>query len=71
LLHDPAAVEEMKAGTFKLGAETSLVVLTEGAAAAARAASGTTVFVEPHGGLMAGISVSGQQIGYRPLTAMR
>lgn len=67
VLRDQEAIENLKAGSFRLGANASVVVLKAGAAAQARWAHGTTVFIAPHGGLMAGISVSGQTVGFRPL----
>jgi lipid-binding SYLF domain-containing protein len=67
VLSDPGAVADLKAGNLKIGAGVTGVVLKTGAAAAARFESGTAVFIMPHGGLMAGIGVSGQTIAYRPL----
>ncbi len=60
-------VEELKAGTLNLGAGASAVAIKAGAAASGSFAGGTSVFVMPHGGLMADISISGQTIAYRPL----
>jgi lipid-binding SYLF domain-containing protein len=59
-------VQQMKAGSFKFGAEASAVVLNAGAAVGDQIAAGRTVYVEPRGGLMAGLSVSGQQINFAP-----
>ena len=67
VLQAPGAVADLKAGNLKLGAGASAVVIKAGGAAQARFESGTAVFVMPHGGLMAGVQVSGQQIAYRPL----
>ena len=67
MLENPSEIEQLKAGSFDLGADTSAVALESGAAASARFSEGTTVFVMPRGGLMAGVSISGQQIQYRPL----
>lgn len=59
-------VEAMKAGSFKLGASASAVILNAGAAVSGQIAAGRTVFVQPKGGLMAGLDVSGQQISFQP-----
>lgn len=59
-------VQLMKAGSFKFGAEASAVVLNAGAGIADQIAAGRTVYIEPRGGLMAGLSVSGQQINFAP-----
>jgi lipid-binding SYLF domain-containing protein len=71
VLRNPNDVEDLKGGVFKMGANMSAVILKTGAAAAANFESGISVFVMPRGGMMAGVSVHGQKIGYRPLTAMR
>jgi len=59
-------VQQMKAGSFKFGAEASAVVLNAGAAIGDQIAAGRTVYIEPRGGLMAGLSLSGQQINFAP-----
>lgn len=64
---DPARVQALKNGTFSLGANASAVALTAGAAASARFVNGVAVFVQPKGGVMAELSVSGQQINFQPL----
>ena len=66
VLRTPYDVEHLKAGNFKLGAEASAVILNAGAAAAGSIASGRTIFVYPKGGLMASLSLSGQQINFQP-----
>src|SRR5579883_1290806 len=68
VLRDQTDIDRLKAGTFDLGANASAVLLKAGAAAEARFATGTTVFVEPRGGMMAAASISGQQIQFRPLS---
>jgi lipid-binding SYLF domain-containing protein len=60
-------IERLKTSPFDLGAHASAVVLTAGAAASARFESGVSVFVSPRGGLMAGVSITGQQVAYHPL----
>ena len=54
-------------GNFDLGASADAVALTAGAATEAALRKGIAVFVMPRGGLMAGITVNGQSIGYHPL----
>lgn len=66
VLRSPYDVQQLKAGNFKLGAEASAVVLNAGAGVAGSVASGRTVFIYPRGGLMASLSVSGQQINFQP-----
>ena len=65
-LRTPYDVSTMKAGAFKFGGDATAVVVTAGASISGQIAEGRTVFVQPHGGLMAGISLSGQSIGYVP-----
>jgi len=50
----------------QLGGEASAVILNAGVAAAGSISAGRTVFVYPKGGLMASLSVSGQQINFQP-----
>lgn len=59
-------VDRLKDGQFSLGANVSAVALDRGAAATAEFQDGVAVFTVPRGGLMAEVSVSGQQINYRP-----
>lgn len=66
VVHDANTLRQLKAGTFELGADASVVALTAGAAASTSFKDETTVFVMPIGGLMVDVSVSGQQISYRP-----
>jgi lipid-binding SYLF domain-containing protein len=68
VLRDPIDIRLIRGGTFRMGADASAVVLNAGAAAATQFASGVTVFVLPRGGLMAGVTLNGQQIVYRPLS---
>ncbi len=67
LVRDHYDIDRLKAGEFRMGADASAVVLNSGAAASDRFAEGSTVFVLPRGGLMAGVSIAGQQINYQPL----
>lgn len=65
---DRASLERLKAGNFSLGGNISAVALTTGAAASTRFSGGVAVFVVPRGGVMAELSLSGQQINYQPLS---
>jgi lipid-binding SYLF domain-containing protein len=60
-------VQSLKNGEFSVGGNVSAVALTNGAAAGADLTQGVAVFVLPHGGLMAELSVSGQKINFEPL----
>jgi len=67
VLRDPDDVRDLKAGTFKLGANASVSALTAGAGKAATlGAEGQAVFVVKRGGLMVDISVTGQKLDFRP-----
>ena len=59
-------VAKLKAGDFSLGANVSAVALTAGASASAEFNEGIAVFTLPRGGLMAELTVSGQQLNYSP-----
>jgi lipid-binding SYLF domain-containing protein len=65
LEHD-VDVQRLRDGRFSLGANASAVAVTQGAAASTRFADGTAVFVMPRGGLMAELSISGQQLNFEP-----
>jgi lipid-binding SYLF domain-containing protein len=60
------ALNRVKRGSLDLGANVSAVALTAGAAKAASFTDGVVVFVEPRGGLMVDVSVSGQKISFDP-----
>jgi lipid-binding SYLF domain-containing protein len=66
VVRDANTLRKLKGGTFELGADASVVALTAGAAGSTSLDDDTTVFVMPLGGLMVDLSVSGQQITYRP-----
>lgn len=63
---DPADVQEVKSGTYDLGGSASAVVLSAGVAAATDFSDGVAVFVLPRGGVMAELSITGQQLRYSP-----
>lgn len=67
VFEDPGAFQRLKAGNFDLTAEAQAIALTSGASANARFEGGTAVFVLPEGGLMAGVTVGGQQISFEPM----
>lgn len=66
VFRDQFDLQRLKSGSFSLGGNASAVALTAGAAATARFQNGIAVFVMPRGGLMAELSVSGQQINFQP-----
>ncbi len=66
ILRTPYDVAQIKAGKFELGASASAVVLTAGAAAAGTLDPNTTVIIDTHGGLMAGITANGQKFQFAP-----
>jgi len=66
LLRTQYDVDKLKAGKFELGGDVSAVVLTAGAGATGTLDPNTSVIVQPHGGLMGGITVSGQTIEFIP-----
>ena len=67
VFRDPWALNKLKAGEFSMGANASAVMVKPGAAASADYRNGLAVFVHPQGGVMAELSLSGQQIDYAPL----
>jgi lipid-binding SYLF domain-containing protein len=66
VFRDPVALQRLKGGDFQIGANASAVALTAGAAASAEFSEGVGVFTLPRGGLMAELSVSGQQLNFQP-----
>jgi lipid-binding SYLF domain-containing protein len=67
VLRERDDVERLKANAFTIGADASAVALDAGAQAKTHFDEGTNIFVMTRGGLMAGVSVTGQKIEYRPL----
>lgn len=67
VFRDRVQLDQLKAGTYSVGANASAVALQSGAAAAAEFRDGVAVFVLPRGGLMAEVTISGQKINYQPL----
>jgi lipid-binding SYLF domain-containing protein len=65
VLRDQAAVDRVKGGTFDVGAQASAVIVTAGQAAATQFGQrGVAVYVQPHGGAMFNLSLTGQQIRF-------
>lgn len=63
-----SSLEQLKAGKFTFGAEATAVALKAGAAASTQFnRQGVAVFTHAKGGLMVGLSVTGQKLGYQPL----
>ena len=62
----PSDVQKVKGGDYSLGANASAIVLSAGAGAGAQFNDGVAVFVEPQGGAMAELSLSGQRLKYAP-----
>ncbi len=67
VVRDHAALDRIKNGTFSLSGDASAVALTSGAAATADFNEGVAVYVMPRGGLMAELTISGQQINFQPI----
>jgi lipid-binding SYLF domain-containing protein len=63
----PEAFQRLREGRFDLTAGVEATLLSAGAAAQTDFSEGTAVFVLPEGGLMAGVSVAGQQITFEPM----
>lgn len=57
-------VDRVRGGTYTVGANASAIALTAGAAAATQFRDGVSVFVQPRGGVMAELSVSGQRLKF-------
>ncbi len=66
VLRNQHELDLVENGKFDMGANATAVVLTAGASAQAEFNRGRAVFVMPHGGLMAGVSLSGQRIVFEP-----
>jgi lipid-binding SYLF domain-containing protein len=67
VLRDRYDIDRLMTGQFNVGAGATAVILKTGAAAATDLDRTVNVFVVPRGGMMAGITVSGQKIDYKPL----
>ena len=65
VFQDAGDVDRLKAGKFELGGNASAVALQAGAAANVNFEDGIAVFTMTLGGLMAELSVSGQQLNFQ------
>ncbi len=61
------AFSRLREGRFDVGAGASATALNAGVAAETQFRDGVIVFVQPQGGLMADVSVSGQQINFEAM----
>jgi lipid-binding SYLF domain-containing protein len=67
VFHDRESLNDVKRDDFELGADASVIALTEGAGASAQPLeAGVSVYVLPRGGLMADVSLGGQRIDFEP-----
>jgi lipid-binding SYLF domain-containing protein len=65
VVRDQAALDKIKAGKFDMGGQASATMVKAGAAAAAPFSDqGLAVFVNPKGGAMLNVSVTGQTLKY-------
>lgn len=65
ILKDRWNVEKLKSGDFTLGGNASAVILRTGAGAATDFVDGVAVVIDPRGGAMAELSLSGQKINFK------
>ncbi len=65
IARDRFALDQMKAGSFDLGAQAAAVAVRSGAASSTRfSADGIAVFVQPQKGAMLNVSLTGQRIKF-------
>ena len=64
VFRDRNALDRLMGGNFDFGVDASAIIVKTGAARSASFEDGQAVFVKPRGGLMAELSVSGQQIDF-------
>jgi lipid-binding SYLF domain-containing protein len=64
VFQNPADLQRMKNNAYTIGGNVSAVVLNAGAGASTQFQNGVAVFVEPHGGVMAEVSISGQRLKF-------
>jgi lipid-binding SYLF domain-containing protein len=69
VLRRAADVDALKAGSYTVGADLGVVILSAGASAHETFDPNASVFVLSRGGLMVDISISGQQIKYQSFSA--
>jgi lipid-binding SYLF domain-containing protein len=59
-----ADIERVRQNAYTIGGNVSAAVLSAGAGASTQFQNGVAVFVEPHGGVMAEVSISGQRLKF-------
>lgn len=64
VFENKGALDRFTASQYSMGADISAVVLKAGASATVQFKNGVAVFTNPKGGLMGGISVTGQKFNY-------
>ena len=65
----PEAFDSFRNGKLEFGADASATIIKAGSAASAPFNHATRIFAMPKGGLMAGISVSGQKFTFTPASS--
>jgi lipid-binding SYLF domain-containing protein len=65
VIKDPFTLDKMKAGKFDVGGQTSAVMLRTGAAAGTQFNNGVAVVVNPIGGAMLNVSLTGQTLRFK------
>lgn len=65
IVRDPNTLARMKAGTFDFGGQASATAIRSGTAAATQFGdNGVAVFIQPEGGAMLNLSLTGQRIKF-------
>jgi lipid-binding SYLF domain-containing protein len=64
VFQDPRDVQRVRGDAYTIGGNVSAVALTAGAGGATAFKDGVAVFIEPHGGAMAEVSISGQRLKF-------
>lgn len=67
VFEDQEAFAKLHSGPFTLGADAVATALKAGVAGETQFRNGMIVFVQPQGGAMAGLAVSGQQLEFAPI----
>lgn len=69
VLRRPEDIETLKAGHYSASADAGVVVLSAGAGAHGDFDPNAAAYVQPHGGLMLDVSLSGQKLKYQSFGA--
>ena len=67
VFEDEEAYSKLHSGPFTLGADATATAIGTGVAGETQFRNGMIVFVQPQGGAMAGLAVSGQQLEFAPI----